>query len=141
MRLYGFLTRKEKKLFTQLIQFSGIGPKLGVTILSGLPVDEFTQALMENDVVKLHGIPGVGKKTAERLVLEMKDKVLDWFPELEESAVSGAPGTQADVISALVNLGYARNTAERAVAKAREDGSKDTFEVLLKRSLKKVRGQ
>ena len=72
----------------------------------------------------------------------MKDKVLDWFPELEESAASGGSATvQADVISALVNLGYARNTAERAVAKARTNGSEDTFEVLLKRSLKKVRGQ
>ena len=142
LSLYGFLSRKEKKLFTQLIQVSGIGPKLGITILSGLPVDEFTQALMDQDVVKLYGIPGVGKKTAERLVLEMKDKVLDWFPELEDSPVSSGSGSvQADVVSALVNLGYARNTAERAVAKAREDGSIDTFETLLKGSLRKVRGQ
>lgn len=142
LSLYGFLSRKEKKLFTQLIQVSGIGPKLGITILSGLPVDEFTQALMDQDVVKLYGIPGVGKKTAERLVLEMKDKVLDWFPELEDSPVSSGSGSvQADVVSALVNLGYAKNTAERAVAKAREDGSIDTFEKLLKGSLRKVRGQ
>lgn len=142
LSLYGFLSRKEKKLFTQLIQVSGIGPKLGITILSGLPVDEFTQALMDQDVVKLYGIPGVGKKTAERLVLEMKDKVLDWFPELEDSPDSSGSGSvQADVVSALVNLGYARNTAERAVAKAREDGSIDTFETLLKGSLRKVRGQ
>ncbi|MEE2838891.1 MAG: Holliday junction branch migration protein RuvA [Acidobacteriota bacterium] len=142
LSLYGFLSRKEKKLFTQLIQVSGIGPKLGITILSGLPVDEFTQALMDQDVVKLYGIPGVGKKTAERLVLEMKDKVRDWFPELEDSLDSSGSGSvQADVVSALVNLGYARNTAERAVAKAREDGSIDTFETLLKGSLRKVRGQ
>lgn len=142
LSLYGFLSRKEKELFTQLIQVSGIGPKLGITILSGLPVDEFTQALMDQDVVKLYGIPGVGKKTAERLVLEMKDKVLDWFPELEDSSVSSASGSvQADVVSALVNLGYARNTAERAVAKAREDGSIDSFEKLLKGSLRKVRGR
>jgi Holliday junction DNA helicase RuvA len=142
LSLYGFLSRKEKKLFTQLIQVSGIGPKLGITILSGLPVDEFTQALMDQDVVKLYGIPGVGKKTAERLVLEMKDKVLDWFPELEDSPVSSGSGSvQADVVSALVNLGYAKNTAERAVAKAREDGSIDSFEKLLKGSLRKVRGR
>lgn len=142
LSLYGFLTRKEKKLFTQLIQVSGIGPKLGVTILSGLPVDEFTQALVTHDLVKLHGIPGVGKKTAERLVLEMKDKVLNWFPELEESLIPNASGTvQADVVSALVNLGYGRNTAERDVAKARKQGSEDSFEELLKRSLRKVRGQ
>ena len=142
LSLYCFLSRKEKKLFTQLIQVSGIGPKLGITILSGLPVDEFTQALMDQDVVKLYGIPGVGKKTAERLVLEMKDKVLDWFPELEDSPVSSGSGSvQADVVSALVNLGYAKNTAERAVAKAREDGSIDSFEKLLKGSLRKVRGR
>ncbi len=111
-------------------------------LLSGLPVEEFTRALMDNDLVTLHGIPGVGKKTAERLVLEMKDKVLDWFPELEDSPVSSGSGSvQADVVSALVNLGYAKNTAERAVAKAREDGSSDTFEKLLKGSLRKVRGQ
>jgi len=142
LSLYGFLSRKEKKLFTQLIQVSGIGPKLGITILSGLPVDEFTQALMDQDVVKLYGIPGVGKKTAERLVLEMKDKVLDGFSELEDSPVSSGSGSvQADVVSALVNLGYAKNTAERAVAKAREDGSIDSFEKLLKGSLRKVRGR
>lgn len=141
LSLYGFLTNKEKKLFTQLIQVSGIGPKLSITILSGLPVNEFAQALMDNDVVKLHGIPGVGKKTAERLVLEMKDKVLDWLPELEDGLVSGGLGiARMDVVSALVNLGYPKNTAERAVAKAREDGDEQTFEELLKRSLGKMKG-
>ena len=140
-RLYGFLTRKEKKLFTQLIQVSGIGPKLGVTILSGLPADEFIQALMEGSVVKLTGIPGVGKKTADRLVLEMKDKVLEWFPEMEETpGVVGSGSLQADVASALVNLGYPKNTAERAVLRALEEGPEDTFEVLLRKSLRKARG-
>ena len=141
LSLYGFLTNQEKKLFTQLIQVSGIGPKLSITILSGLPVNEFAQALVDNDVVKLHGIPGVGKKTAERLVLEMKDKVLDWLPELEDGLVSGGLGiARMDVVSALVNLGYPKNTAERAVAKAREDGDEQTFEELLKRSLGKMKG-
>jgi Holliday junction DNA helicase RuvA len=146
LSLYGFLARKEKKLFTQLIQVSGIGPKLAIAILSGLPVDELTQALMDHDVVKLHGIPGVGKKTAERLVLELKDKVLVWFPELGESPVSSGSGAvQADVVSALVNLGYAKNTAEQAVTRAKEegseDGSEDGFEELLKRSLRKLRSR
>ncbi|MEE2822176.1 MAG: Holliday junction branch migration protein RuvA [Acidobacteriota bacterium] len=141
LSLYGFLTNQEKKLFTQLIQVSGIGPKLSITILSGLPVNEFAQALVDNDVVKLHGIPGVGKKTAERLVLEMKDKVLDWLPELEDGLVSDGLGiARLDVVSALVNLGYPKNTAERAVAKAREDGHEETFEELLKRSLGKMKG-
>ena len=141
LSLYGFLTNQEKKLFTQLIQVSGIGPKLSITILSGLPVNEFAQALVDNDVVKLHGIPGVGKKAAERLVLEMKDKVLDWLPELEDWLVSDGLGiARLDVVSALVNLGYPKNTAERAVAKAREDGDEQTFEELLKRSLGKMKG-
>ncbi|MEE8348043.1 MAG: Holliday junction branch migration protein RuvA [Acidobacteriota bacterium] len=142
LSLYGFMTAKEKKLFTQLIHVSGIGPKLGIAILSGLPVDELAQALVDSDVVRLNGIPGVGKKTAERLVLELKDKVLNWISELGESTVSSGPGTvQADVVSALVNLGYAQNTAERAVARGREDSADDTFEELLKRSLRKVRGR
>ncbi|MDA2933857.1 Holliday junction branch migration protein RuvA [Acidobacteria bacterium AH-259-D05] len=138
--LYGFQTTKEKRLFTQLIQVSGIGPKLGVTILSGLPVDEFIQALMDGNVVKLTGIPGVGKKTAERLVLEMKDKVLEWFPEMEEAPAVGSGSLQADVVSALVNLGYPKNTAERAVSTALEEGPEDVFEALLKKSLRKARG-
>ncbi|MDA2923870.1 Holliday junction branch migration protein RuvA [Acidobacteria bacterium AH-259-L09] len=140
LKLYGFRTSKEKKLFTQLIQVSGIGPKLGVTILSGLPVDEFVQAVMDGEVVKLNRIPGVGKKTAERLVVEMKDKVVELFPEVEEAKKEGVPGfLQADVVSALVNLGYPKNTAEKAVAKALEEGHTDRFEELLRKSLRRIR--
>ncbi|MFQ5929392.1 MAG: Holliday junction branch migration protein RuvA [Acidobacteriota bacterium] len=140
LKLYGFLTSKEKKLFTQLIQVSGIGPKLGVTILSGLPVDEFVEAVMDGDVVTLNRIPGVGKKTAERLVVEMKDKVVELFPEVEEAKKEGVPGSlQADVVSALVNLGYPRNAAEKAVAKALEEGHTDRFEELLRKSLRRIR--
>ena len=141
LSLYGFLTGKEKKLFTQLIQVSGIGPKLGIGILSGLPVDEFVDAVMEGDVVRLNKIPGVGKKTAERLVLELKDKVLDLFPELQEDRVAGVSSSlQTDVVSALVNFGYARNTAERAVSRALEEVKTDRFEVLLRDSLKRMSG-
>ncbi|MDA2929361.1 Holliday junction branch migration protein RuvA [Acidobacteria bacterium AH-259-O06] len=140
LKLYGFRTSKEKKLFTQLIQVSGIGPKLGVTILSGLPVDEFVQAVMDGEVVKLNRIPGVGKKTAERLVVEMKDKVVELFPEVEEAKKEGVPGfLLADVVSALVNLGYPKNTAEKAVAKALEEGHTDRFEELLRKSLRRIR--
>jgi Holliday junction DNA helicase RuvA len=138
--LYGFSTSREKKLFTQLIQISGIGPKLGVTILSGLPVGEFVEAVTDENVVKLNEIPGVGKKTAERLVLEMKDKVLEWFPQLEEAQAGSVSGSlQGDVISALVNLGYPKHTAERAVARARQEVEGDSFEALLRESLRKVR--
>jgi len=138
--LYGFSTSREKKLFTHLIQISGIGPKLGVTILSGLPVGEFVEAVTDENVVKLNEIPGVGKKTAERLVLEMKDKVLEWFPQLEEAQAGSVSGSlQGDVISALVNLGYPKHTAERAVARARQEVEGDSFEALLRESLRKVR--
>ena len=131
LRLYGFLTDKEKRLFTQLIQISGIGPKLGVAILSGLPVGEF---------VELNEIPGVGKKTAERLVLEMKDKVMGWFPQLEEAQAGRVSGSlQGDVVSALVNLGYPKHTADRAVARARQEVEADSFEALLRESLRKAR--
>ncbi len=141
LSLYGFLTGKEKKLFTQLIQVSGIGPKLGITILSGLPVNEFVDAVMDGDVVRLNKIPGVGKKTAERLILELKDRVADLFPELQEDRVAGVSSSlQTDVVSALVNFGYARNTAERAVSRALEEAKTDRFEVLLRDSLKRMSG-
>ena len=139
-RLYGFSTSKEKRLFTQLIQISGIGPKLGVAILSGLPVGEFVEAVTDENVVKLNEIPGVGKKTAERLVLEMKDKVLDWFPQVEEAQAGGGSGSlQGDVVSALVNLGYSKHTADRAVARARQEVEAESFEALLRESLRKAR--
>lgn len=138
--LYGFSTGREKRLFTQLIQISGIGPKLGVTILSGLPVGEFVEAVTDENVVKLNEIPGVGKKTAERLVLEMKDKVVEWLPHLEEVQAGSVSGSlQGDVVSALVNLGYPKNTAERAVARALKEVETDSFEALLRESLRKVR--
>lgn len=139
LSLYGFLTGKEKTLFTQLIQISGIGPKLGVAILSGLPVDEFVGAVIGGDVVRLNKIPGVGKKTAERLVLEMKDKMEALFPELQEGTVfGGSSSLKTDVVSALVNLGYAQNTAEQVVSRALEAGKTDRFEVLLRSSLKRI---
>ena len=137
--LYGFLTNREKKLFTQLIQVSGIGPKLGVTILSGLPVDEFIDSITRCDVVKLNSIPGVGKKTAERLVMEMKDKLLDLTPSSSRFTPTGiSRKVQDDVISALVNLGYSRNIAEKKVSESLERAPTERFEVLLRNSLKKI---
>ena len=122
-----------------MIHISGIGPKLGVAILSGLPVDEFVGAVTGGDLVRLNKIPGVGKKTAERLVLEMKDKMEGLFPELQESAVfGGSSSLKTDVVSALVNLGYAQNTAEQVVLRALEEGETDRFEVLLRSSLKRI---
>ncbi len=137
LHLYGFLTLEEKKLFTLLIQISGIGPKLGIAILSGLPPQEFVQAIRSSDLHRLNGIPGVGKKTAERLLLEMRDKLAGW--SAEEAAASGtvdlSGALQSDVVSALVNLGYARKEAEKRVSRALQEADTDRFEVLLKQAL------
>ncbi len=139
LSLYGFSAVKEKRLFTRLIQVSGIGPKLGITILSGLPADELIQAVMGADVVRLNGIPGVGKKTAERIVLEMRDKVVGLASAEDEAAVAGASGSlQRDVVSALVNLGYSKPVAEKAVTQVLNDDPTDQFETLLRKTLRKT---
>ncbi|MBI4445440.1 MAG: Holliday junction branch migration protein RuvA [Acidobacteria bacterium] len=137
--LYGFISPREKSLFTRLIQISGIGPKLGVTILSGLPVEEVVAAIRDGDLGRLSTVPGVGKKTAERIILELKEKILTLFPEVRgPEAVIPAGSAQADVVSALVNLGYARPAAEKSVSQAVREGGAERFEDLLKKALKKL---
>ena len=139
LSLYGFSAVKEKRLFTRLIQVSGIGPKLGITILSGLPVDELIRAVLGADVVRLNGIPGVGKKTAERIVLEMRDKVVGLASDEDEAVVGGVSGSlQRDVVSALVNLGYSKPVAEKAVTQVLNDDPTDQFETLLRKTLRKT---
>ena len=139
LSLYGFLVVKEKRLFTRLIQVSGIGPKLGITILSGLPADELIQAVMGADVVRLNGIPGVGKKTAERIILEMRDKVVGLVSDEYEVVAGGVSGSlQRDVVSALVNLGYSRPVAEKAVTQVLNEDPTDQFETLLRKTLRKT---
>ena len=139
LSLYGFLAVKEKRLFTRLIQVSGIGPKLGITILSGLPADELIQAVMGADVVRLNGIPGVGKKTAERIILEMRDKVVGLVVDEYEVVAGGVSGSlQRDVVSALVNLGYSRPVAEKAVTQVLNEDPTDQFETLLRKTLRKT---
>ena len=120
--LYGFLTLEEKDLFVILIGISGVGPKLAVNILSHIPAGDLKRAIAAGDIQRLTGLPGIGKKTAERLVLELKDKIgpLDGLPEAND-AMSGV-GTSAsdlinDVISALVNLGYKENLARKVLGK------------------------
>src|SRR3954467_8102985 len=115
LALFGFMRVEEKKLFEKLIGVSGIGPKLAVTILSGLSTEFMVAAIRGNDVATLTKIPGVGKKTAERMALELRDK-LDQFG-VAPSVVTATP-VEEDVMSALVNLGYQRPAAERAVAAA-----------------------
>jgi len=132
--LYGFLRPAEKRLFEKLITVSGIGPKLAITILSGMAADEMTSAIRGNDVNRLTRIPGIGKKTAERMVLELRDKLA---PEgVAESAVMPARNAvDEDVLSALVNLGYQRPAAERALASVEKDGKDSSFEVMFRQTL------
>src|SRR5215471_16083783 len=114
LALYGFLKVEEKQLFEKLITVSGIGPKLAITILSGMAAQELGNAIRGNDVARLTKIPGIGRKTAERLVLELRDKL----PEAGQDAPSAIPSLntiQEDVLSALVNLGYQRTVAEKAL--------------------------
>jgi Holliday junction DNA helicase RuvA len=115
LALFGFLRAQEKQLFEKLLSVSGIGPKLAITILSGMPADTMVAAIKGNNVGALTRIPGIGKKTAERMVLELRDK-LDAFAIAAEAATVVSP-VEEDVISALVNLGYQRAMAEKALAK------------------------
>jgi len=127
--LSGFMRPSEKLLFEKLITVSGIGPKLAITILSGMAADEMVRAIRGNDVARLTRIPGIGKKTAERMVLELRDKLPDpGTPSLP--AMPTISGMEEDVLSALTNLGYQRAVAEKALAaavKLRKDGPFDAM--------------
>ncbi len=142
LSLYGFLTTLEKRLFTMLIQVSGVGPRLAIAALSGLPGEELIRALAGGDVVRLSSIPGIGKKTAERLVLELKDKVRTVIVESGKGAELPAlvSTMQSDVVSALVNLGYGRPVAEKAVSQVMKEVQGGRFEDLLRRSLRRISG-
>lgn len=122
LNLYGFLRRAEKQLFEKLLTVSGIGPKLAITILSGMPADEMVNAIRNGDVARLTRIPGIGKKTAERMVLELRDK-LPVVPGTAEASATAASPVEEDVISALVNLGYQRAAAEKALNAVRGKAS------------------
>ncbi len=129
--LFGFLRAEEKQLFEKLISVSGIGPKLAITILSGMAAAEMVSAIRGNDVARLTRIPGIGKKTAERMVLELRDK-LEGFGAAP--AVAATPAEE-DVLSALVNRGYQRAAAERAVAAASRAGNGASCDTLFRDSL------
>jgi Holliday junction DNA helicase RuvA len=137
--LFGFIEREEKRLFERLITVSGVGPKLAVTILSGLSPERTVQAIRGQDHAQLTRIPGVGKKLAERLVVELKDKLDDFAAAPAASAVQG-PAAE-DVLSALVNLGYQRPAAEKAIqaAVAKEAALGAEFDGLFRAALKVIR--
>ncbi len=131
--LYGFLRPGEKGLFEKLITVSGIGPKLAITILSGMAVDEMTGAIRGNDIAKLTRIPGIGKKTAERMVLELRDKLPKGASDV--TAIPATNPVEEDVLSALVNLGYQRPMAEKALAVASRNDVKASFETIFREAL------
>lgn len=131
--LYGFGRPEERALFEKLITVSGIGPKLAVTILSGMQADDLVGALRQGDIARLTRIPGVGKKTAERMVLELRDKV-GMAGDETASVAPAFSGVEEDVISALVNLGYQRAAAEKTLQAAKPVGEA-TFDVLFRRVL------
>ncbi|MDP9337448.1 MAG: Holliday junction branch migration protein RuvA [Acidobacteriota bacterium] len=135
LSLYGFVSSREKHLFELLLSASGVGPSLALKILSGMSVDELVPAIRGSDLARLTKIPGVGRKTAERMVVELKDKLEAVVIEVERPATSSPAGVEADVVSALVNLGYEARTAEKAVEEARKESGGGNFEKLLRGAL------
>lgn len=138
LSLFGFLTTLELQIFERLIAISGIGPKLALAVLSGIEPSELVIAIRRGDIARLTAIPGIGKKTAERIGLELKDR-------LPETLVAGpAPpprpedGLRQDVLSALMNLGYHRPLAERAVERAMKNGGENNFARTLKHALREI---
>jgi Holliday junction DNA helicase RuvA len=145
LQLYGFKTTRERELFQRLISVSGIGPKLGITMLSGMSADEIIASIRTNNLARLTSIPGVGRKTAERLVLDLRDKIAALSsPALEEefgAQTGGATPSTADAIrddalSALVNLEYPKAAAEKAITAAISEGGDISVEVILRRALR-----
>jgi holliday junction DNA helicase RuvA len=140
--LFGFKTVREKELFLHLISVSGIGPKSAITALSGMSADEIISAIRQNNLARLNSIPGVGKKTAERLVIELRDKIAKLAGVASEEMKSQGIAPQAsgdevydDAVSALINLGYQRNAAEKALKQAMQEGTELSVQKLLRRSL------
>jgi Holliday junction DNA helicase RuvA len=147
LQLYGFKTRRERELFVNFISVSGIGPKLGIALLSGMSADELIASIKSNNLARLTLIPGVGRKTAERLIVDLREKMtaLAATQVAEEAGVapatmSGSPedNVRADALSALLNLGYQRSSAEKAIDAVLNDGGEMTVESVLRRGLRKL---
>jgi holliday junction DNA helicase RuvA len=146
LQLFGFKTERERQLYLKLISVQGIGAKSGITMLSGMSAEEIVTAIRTDNLARLTSIPGVGRKTAERLVIELRDKLSEFTAQsaLERAAASGTSGAQAeapadavydDALSALINLGYQRGAAEKALKQAVKDGTEISVQKLLRRSL------
>lgn len=136
--LYGFLSAREKHLFELLISASGVGPVLALKILSGMSVDDLVPAVRSGDLARLTRIPGVGRKTAERMIVELRDKLAAMeIPEDARKPVT-TTGAAGDVVSALLNLGYDQHAAEQAVERAGKNGAPETFETVLRGALQEL---
>lgn len=135
LQLFGFAEDGERRLFLLLLGVAGVGPKLALNILSGMPASELVEALDAGDVPRLVSIPGVGKKTAERLVLELREKMS--LHKARTGAPAQVTGVEAEAVSALVNLGYRRADAERAVKAAHSAGEPD-LERVIREALKRL---
>src|SRR3954469_10208207 len=146
LQLFGFRTLRERELFTLLISVSGIGPKSGVAMLSGMSADEIVMAIRTNNYARLTSIPGVGRKTAERLVIELRDKMAALSsPALEQELAAGggtAPQSEdalrEDTLAALTQLGFPKPAAEKAITSAIQEGGELSVETLLRRSLRQL---
>ena len=142
--LYGFIDERDRALFRQLIKVSGVGPKLALTILSGMDSASFARCVQRDDISALVALPGVGKKTAERLLVEMRDKLKDWLGQMQtelptgSGASLGSPSDRVgDAESALISLGYKPAEAARVVAAVNDDSVSDSEE-LIRRALKSM---
>jgi Holliday junction DNA helicase RuvA len=146
IQLFGFKTARERELFLKIISVTGIGPKLGITLLSGMSADEMIASIRTNNLARLTLIPGVGRKTAERLILELREKIADLSSAQLEEELGAKPEAaeltedtvRADALSALLNLGYQRSGAEKAIDAALGEGGDVTVESILRRGLKKL---
>ena len=146
-QLFGFKTARERELFLHLISVNGVGPGLAIKLLSGMSADEMIASIRTNNLVRLVAIPGVGRKTAERLVVDLREKMAALSsPALEEefaAQAGGAPATTEDALrndamSALANLGYQKAAAEKAVKTAIDEGGELSVELILRRSLRSL---
>jgi Holliday junction DNA helicase RuvA len=141
LALFGFQTAGEQALFERLIEVAGVGPKLAINILSGIDAPELARALRGSDLARLTRIPGVGRKTAERLVVELKDK-MPALTATEEPGTPAPPGrAKDDLVSTLVNLGYSRGEAEKGAERALRDDGAGPFEDLLRGALRVLSGR
>ena len=147
LQLFGFRTARERELFTLLIQVSGIGPKSAIAMLSGMSADEIITAIRTNNYARLTSIPGVGRKTAERLVIELRDKMAQLSgpaPAEGPAAAAGAAAAQSedalreDTLAALLQLGFPKPAAEKAITNSIQEGGDLSVETLLRRSLRQL---